>query len=413
MLPVAFLAANFRWLLAGFLMAFASSFGQTYYIALFSGHLRAAFELSHGAFGSLYALATLAAAASLVWVGKLADRQRLFTVVAVTLMALTVVMMSLSVVNQLAYLLITLYGLRLLGQGMISHLAVTAMGRWFDQERGRSLSIASLGYTSGEFVLPTLVVFLIGFVGWRASWLVAGGFVLVILLPAILLCLRVEPQSASVRSADGKDPATTKGLRAAKRSWSRKDVLKMPLFYLLMVCMTAPAFIITGTFFNQVLLADLKAWPLDLVAKSFMAYAMTQLITVLVVGYLIDKLSAVALLPWYLWPLVGAMLTIAFGSGTLSLFLMMVLIGVTAAASATLFGAIWAELFGTDHLGSIRALTMAAMVVFSALSPGLIGFFLDLGVGFDVQAAVMALYTALASITLLILQGRLRRLAAN
>jgi hypothetical protein len=52
----------------------------------------------------------------------------------------------------------------------------------------------------------------------------------------------------------------------------------------------------------------------------------------------------------------------------------------------------WAELYGTKHLGSIRSLSMAAMVFSSALGPGLTGAFIDFGIDFEAQCIPMALY---------------------
>ena len=52
---------------------FWSSLGQTFFISLFSAEIRADLGLSHGAFGSYYALATTLSALTLFWLGKLAD----------------------------------------------------------------------------------------------------------------------------------------------------------------------------------------------------------------------------------------------------------------------------------------------------------------------------------------------------
>jgi len=46
----------------GLLLTFSFSIGQTYFIALFAGALRADLGLSHGAFGGLYTLVTMASA---------------------------------------------------------------------------------------------------------------------------------------------------------------------------------------------------------------------------------------------------------------------------------------------------------------------------------------------------------------
>ena len=190
-----FLRSNARWLAAGLLLTFASSFGQTYFIALFGGQLRAAFELSHGDFGSLYTLATLASAATLVWLGPSADRVSVHRLAALTLCGLAAASLAMAGVASPLMLVAVLYGLRLFGQGMLSHLAMTAMARWFSEYRGRALSIAGLGFPFGEAVLPSVAVALMAALGWRQTWVAAAGMLLVVAAPALA-------SRAGIRRAD-------------------------------------------------------------------------------------------------------------------------------------------------------------------------------------------------------------------
>ena len=68
-----FTRANYRFLLFGFSLAFISSFGQTFYIALFSAEIRETFGLSHGGFGEIYSAVTLISGFLLMWLGKKLD----------------------------------------------------------------------------------------------------------------------------------------------------------------------------------------------------------------------------------------------------------------------------------------------------------------------------------------------------
>ncbi len=150
MLSPSFLRSNLRWLGAGFLLSFSSSFGQTYFISLFSGDLRATFDLSHGGFGGLYTLATLASAATLVWLGKLADTQPLARLSAATILGLALAALAMAAVTSPIMLVLVLFGLRLFGQGLLSHLCFTAMGRWYNAQRGRAIAVAAMGFPAGE-----------------------------------------------------------------------------------------------------------------------------------------------------------------------------------------------------------------------------------------------------------------------
>ncbi|MBC7286095.1 MAG: MFS transporter, partial [Hoeflea sp.] len=124
-----FLRDNARWIAGGFLLTFFSSFGQTYFISLSAGDIRAEYGLSHGGFGTLYMVATLASAATLPQIGKIIDRISVSATVllAAPILALACVLMAWS--TSLVLLVLAIYLLRLFGQGMFSHIAFTAMGR--------------------------------------------------------------------------------------------------------------------------------------------------------------------------------------------------------------------------------------------------------------------------------------------
>ncbi|QBX34932.1 hypothetical protein E4191_09560 [Paracoccus liaowanqingii] len=70
---IPFLRDNLRWLGAGLLLTFASAFGQTWFISLFAEFIKDRHGLTDGSWGSLYTVATLAAAALMFWKGSLAD----------------------------------------------------------------------------------------------------------------------------------------------------------------------------------------------------------------------------------------------------------------------------------------------------------------------------------------------------
>ena len=67
---LSFTARNARFLGFGFLIAFGSSFGQTYSIGIFGPHVQAEFGLSRTAWGTVYMVVALASATLLPWSGK-------------------------------------------------------------------------------------------------------------------------------------------------------------------------------------------------------------------------------------------------------------------------------------------------------------------------------------------------------
>lgn len=407
MLSFRFLKKNARWLGAGFLLAFSSSFGQTFFISLFGAELRAEFDLSHGEYGGLYTIGTLASAASLVWLGKTADHMRLNLLAALVLASLAAVAVLMATVTSAVVLVVAIYGLRMFGQGMCSHLTFTAMGRWFDAERGRAVAIAALGFPAGEALFPITGVTLMALVGWRQTWGLVAGFLCLMSLPLAYRLLSVE----RVPAAKGDDG---QGMPMAAHQWTRREVLRDPLFYALLPGLMAPPFILTGIIFHQAHLMETRGWDLALIAASFPIYSAGSVATSLATGWAIDRFGAGRLLPPYLLPMAAALLFLSYGTEPWVVPAFMAVTAVTGGAMSTILGALWAELYGTRHLGAIRSVTVAVMVFSTGIAPGLMGWGLDTGVAIETQLRIASAYSfACAAVFLALLTQTPRLIRAQ
>jgi len=395
---ITFLIGNARWLAGGFLLTLFSAFGQTYFISLSAGDIHAEYDLTDGQFGLIYMAATLASAASLPWVGRLVDRFTPFqvTLIIIPLLAAGSVAMALS--NQLLLLVAVIYVLRLFGQGMMTQNAFTATGRWFAANRGRAISVVALGQNAGEAVFPFIFVVVAGMIGWRMTWIAGAGLLVLFALPLVAALYRRE------RAPQASDPEPK---AAAPREWTRAEVVRDPVFWLVLVGIMAPPFIGTTIFFHQVYLVELRGWSLDSFAASFALMSTMTIVCALISGALIDRFSAVRMLPSFLLPLGVACIVLAVIPAAWAPFVFMSLLGISYGFSSTLFGALWPEIYGTVHLGAIRSLIVAFMVFSTAVGPGLTGLLIDLNVSYPAQIFVMGLYCLAASFVLFFASRRL------
>lgn len=237
-------------LLFGLLTACLSSFGQTFYIGLFSDDIRTGFNLSHGEYGLFYSLATLASGFTLLWAGRLVDRLDLRWITSLTVLVLALAATGMGLINHALLLIPVFFLLRLAGQGMMGHIAVTAMGRYFAGSRGRAISVAAMGFPLGEAIFPAVAIALMATVGWQITWQFAGMLLGLMGLPLLLLLLRGHGrrhrawqlrQQRLSRHREGDDGS----------QWPLHRVLKEAGFWGLMPVVLSPAFFVTGFFFHQ------------------------------------------------------------------------------------------------------------------------------------------------------------------
>ena len=404
MLSLSFLRAHGRLIAFGVFMCFAASPGQTYFISLYGGEVRAAFALSHGEFGSIYSAATLASGAMLIWLGRLVDRMPLAAFSCAVLVALAGMCLLMGRLGSATALLAALFGLRLFGQGLAYHAAITAMGRYFEAERGRAIGIASLGHTAGEALFPAVVVAALAIAGWRATW-TGAGLALLVATPLVLVLLR--GQRARDHALQARRVAAAEG----SRDWTLREALRDPGLWLRLPAVLAPAFACTGIIFHQVHLAASKGWPLSLMAGSFTVYAVASVASLIASGRLVDKVSARRLIPVFLTPLALACLVLGVSAAPAAAPLALALLGISAGITAVIMGALWAELYGVTHLGAIRAFSQSAMVFASGLAPAAMGLLIDGGYSMEAIALAVAAFCLGAS-ALAALAARPDRVAA-
>lgn len=348
---------------------------------------------------------TLASAATLVWLGRVVDFYSVSTVAFWVCIALSLSCLAMSLVSSVWMLVLIIFGLRLFGQGMMSHIAMVAMGRWYSAERGRAVSITSMGFQIGSGVLPLIMVSLIGLIGWRASWVLAAALMIFVALPAIYLLMKKE------RIPRGQVAKVEESQKT--RQWTHSEVLADPIFWIMITGVVAPSFIGTSVFFHQTHISEIKGWSRELIAGSIALAAITTILFSLISGFLIDRFSARQLLPTFLLPLGIGNLLLGWMDVPMAIVIYMLLHGVSNGISNTLFGAIWPEVYGTLHLGAVRSLIMAAMVIASALGPGATGWLIDLGIGFEVQLMVMGIYCLFAAVLMVLVARALVRRQAQ
>lgn len=378
----------------GFLLTFGSSIGQTFFISLFAGEIRNDLDLTHGMFGTFYSVATLMSAITFLWIGKLTDKFNPIQIGVTTLIALSGFAMLMASTETVLILFFSFFGLRLFGQSLLGHIAITAMSRWFSKERGQALSIASLGHALGEAILPIIIVFFLTMFNWREIWVVVSLSMIVIFLP-ILFWLGNYLNSQRLKISNNN---LTNITNFSHISWTRAQVLKDLRFYQLMPGILSSPFIITGVLFHQVHLVETKSWSLAIFASCYPLYALSATGVTLGVGWLVDRLSAVFLLRFYLLPLGLALILLAVTDKTYAAPLFMMLMGASAGAATVITGALWVELYGTDNIGSIRSMCFTMLVVSTAIAPSLIGFLIDIGITLEAQFTVSAIYIFIYSI---------------
>jgi len=370
----------------GAILMAMSSFGQTYFVSLYGQDLRQAFGLSDGGLGGLYAAGTVMSAVTLTWAGRLIDytTTRRFTL-AVTLLLITACLLVCGA--QAAWTLCAgFYLLRLGGQGLMVHTALTATARQFPLDAGKALGAIALGLSLAQALFPLAAVQINALTGWRTAWLINAA----VLVAGVALAVSCLPRAA-------EKPLRTFRKRGAEKVREASVWKNRNLLFALPAVLASP-FITTGFFFHQARLAEEKGWALSWVAGWFIAYAITQAVSLLSFGPLIDRLTPRRLLPWFLLPQGAGMLALWLSNSVWVTPFYLIMTGISSAIASTLATALWVQLFGPAQLAKVRSAVEAGTVLASGASPVIMGVLIDNHIALRVQALLCLVFILAASL---------------
>jgi MFS family permease len=370
--------------------------GQTIGVSVFTEDLLEATGLSRVQFSNAYLMGTLASGLMLPYAGTLIDRVGVRKGAIWASLGLGAVLVCLSQVDLMAarlsgpglsaitaaYALLTLgfLGLRFAGQGVLTLVCRTMLGRWFDRRRGLVSSISS-PFSSFAFAGSPIV--LGGWVarsGWRDAWLemaVVVGFGMAAFAWAFF---RESPEECGLEIDGGppptapasKDPSEPTELPTPQRDFTRAEAIRTAAFWLVTLGIGNHAMVGTGIALHIV---DLGAESGLTQAQSlgiFLPVTLISIPTGIAMGLAVDRVRMRFLI---MAMMVGQ--TLMFGlaphlGNPLLYTICLAGWGFSGGFYGPLTVAALPNYFGRTHLGSIQGVMMMVIVIASSLGPALL-----------------------------------------
>ena len=375
-------------LIYGFLIIFFASYGQTFFIALFNDDIKNLYSLTDGQFGLVYALSTTLSSLLLINFAKLIDfiDLRIYSFL-VTLGLFISCLAFYFLPPNIIYLFLIIFALRFFGQGAMNHAGITTMTRYFGKDRGKAISIGNLGGMLGVMFLPFLVVYLNYYFNFKQIWLLCS-LSLLIFLPVLYFTLNNQ----SSRQEKFKE-----SINKDSKKWKTIDVIKNKKFLIYLPLTTAFSFIGTGLMFHQIFIFSQKGWTIEMLGTGFIFFGGFSIFGLLLGGPLIDLLNPKKAILFVLCPIFFGLLILIWLDSYFFLLLYMSFFGFNLGITAPFIGSLWAELFGLESLGTVKALFHAIGVLASALSPVIFGYIIDWGFGIGLISFISLLIIIVAT----------------
>lgn len=374
------------WLLStlGFLFSIP---GQTMGMAVFTDHFIEVLGLSRTQLAMAYLCGTVGSALFLTRAGRWYDRLGGRIMVALSSALLGLMLLYMSVTDLLAgslggskvvsFVIIMLgyFGVRFLGQGILTSASRNVLLLWFYKRRGLVSSVRGVFVSFGFSLAPLLLAWMISAAGWRlALWQLALACVIFSIFA--FLFLRDNPAACNVE-VDGASGPGQGEPSASAISIPLEQARVTAVFWVFSLSLSMHAMFATAVTFHIVSIFAEAGRSATEAFAYFLPAAIVSTLCNLVAGWMADKHKLKPfLITMLLAFLVGA-------SGLLNLdqqwgYAFLVLgFGVGGGLWSVISNLAFIRNFGPLHLGEVSGLCTSVMVFASAIGPALFGLGLD------------------------------------
>mgnify|MGYP002036310949 CR=1 FL=1 len=359
---------------------FASGPAQSHTFSVFITPICADLGMSATAVASAYAGATLVASLGLPFMGRLADRFgfRIMTLWIGLLFGFALI--AFGQIANAAMLAIGFAALRFLGQGSLMLNSNGLVSQWFSRKRGFALAVATFGFSISMAVHPAVAQWLIDHVGWRESWMWMGLATWVLVLPGALFLMQNKPEDLGLQpdggTADGADAGN--GPRdAVDVGLSLQEAMRTGAFWIVALTLGSFSLLVTAMFFHQVSILGHQGISPQTASQIFTISAVTMVVTMPIVGRLLDRLPTQPVFATSMLVVAGALIAMANVDGLASAVIFSLVFGAANGASQAHITFVWPRFFGRKHLASILGVAQMITVVGASIGP------LPFGIAFD------------------------------
>jgi MFS family permease len=278
------------------------------------------------------------------------------------------------------------YGLiAALGQGALGFVGHNALiSFWFVRRRATAIGIASMGQGLGALIMVPLTQFLITRVGWRSTFLVTAGLILIAVVPANALLQRRNPQDVGQQPDGDTAPAELYDrhgkARPGARAWTLGEAAVSFPFW----CITVGHLALGTALFmiNTHIVAHYVAVGYDKLVAAFLAglIGFVRIGGTLIWGFVSDKLgrdrtygiaTTVAIIG------VAGFIAMPIGTPLWYAYLTAVLYSIGHSAGNPTYGAVIADIFSGPKVGLIFGFLEVSFGLGSAFGAWIGGYLFD------------------------------------
>ncbi|MFQ3324381.1 MAG: MFS family permease [Pseudomonadales bacterium] len=360
----------------------------TYAVSLLTQPVQETFNVSIEMVMYGLTLGTLVGLFAMPIIGSLLDKfsvRKLFVLgVVIFAVGLWLLAQTTSIYQYIAIFGVTMALVNALAGAMISSAVVS---RWFSENRGKALGVASIGTSVGGVVIPGLITFWLPDYGWRGAVENLAIVIIVFVLPFMIWSIRSWPSEVSI---DDSSTAVETSSVATSAPFTAKQIISSPNFWWLGIAL--------GLLFSSytAILSNLTPYAAQLglgetsASALIMIIAVSGLIGKLLFGAAADMLNQKVALWAAQCLLVIAFVLFAIEPPYVLVVAACISMGLAAGGMLPVWGSLIANIFGLHSYGLAFGLMGPIITLFVMVGFPLVGRLYDVTGSFSLGLWISA-----------------------
>ena len=399
-------AIFYGWLIViiAFVMAFVMA-GSGSAFGVFVIPMSAEFHWNRSIISLAFFFSTLGSGLCQPFLGHLYDRFGGRRVILVSLLAVGVGTILLSLTFHILFLIL-FYGvvLAIFRSGGSLGATTWIISRWFQRRRAIGIALAMSGAALGAMALVPFAAYLMDLAGWRITWVVLGAMILIVALPLAFFLkddpidMGLLPDGDSKPSGDGDAASVAQRARGPLEAdhW-RESFWTLPIWQY-SGAYWACGFITAMMFLHFIPYAQGEGFSRATAASAFGVMSGLNFVGLLASGIISDRYSRKNVLAT-----IYAMRVIAFGllllaPGAWGLWGFVMIMGLSWYSSAPLTASLTADIYGLKNLGVLNGISFLAHQVGGSLSVVMAGILYDVTGSYVIPFTIGGILMAWASV---------------
>lgn len=295
----------------------------------------------------------------------------------------------------LAFLSLSFFLIRLLGQGSLTMVSRNMVMKWFNKNRGLANGIMGMGLAMGFNSSPRFFAWLNGIYSWDTTYMLMALLLGVIFVIIIFLTFRDNPEVCGLQP-DGRKPLFQTKKNSLQKphtspvNYSLQQAIKTNAFWSLNLVLAMHSLYLTAiTFWNEGIFAEAQLNQ-EVAVSIFIPSAFGAMAIQFIGSWSSDyfKLKYLIILQ-VLGIMTGFLGVILLNEAPQAQYLIVTGNAITAGLYGVLVAVGWPRYFGTKHLGAISGYSMGWMIGGSAIGPALFALVKLLSGSYHIAAHIL------------------------